>query len=128
MGGDFNNADVLRVNYSADYDAALKEEGADRWVLDLKSRNSSSAYDRIVLTVHKGDYLPLEGHFFAASGKELRSATFQEPKDFHGHRRPSVIVMRNEIEAGRFSEMVVQEFKIVPAIPATRFVLTELGK
>jgi outer membrane lipoprotein-sorting protein len=128
MGGDFNNADVLRVSYSADYDPAIKEEHADRWVLELKSHDPGSAYDRILLTVHKGDHLPLEGHFFAASGKELRSASFQEPKDFHGHVRPSLVVMRNEIEAGRFSEMVVQDFRIVPSIPATRFVLTELGR
>jgi len=128
MGGDFNNADVLRVNYSADYDAALKEETGDRWVLDLKSRNPSAAYDRILLTLHKGDYLPLEGRFYGASGKELRSAEFQEPRDFHGHRRPALVVMRNAIDAGRWSEMRVSDFRVVPSIPATTFVLTELGK
>jgi outer membrane lipoprotein-sorting protein len=128
MGGDFNNADVLRSNYAADYDAAIKEEEGDRWVLELKSRNPSSAYDRVVLTVHKGDYQPLEGHFFAASGKELRAAEFKEPKDFHGHLRPSRIVMHNLIEAERWSEMLISEFRVVDTLADTRFVVTELGK
>ncbi len=128
MGGDFNNADVLRVNYSADYSATVKKEEAEHWVLELTSTNPSSAYDRIELTVHKGDYLPMEGHFYAASGKELRAAEFKDVKDFHGHKRPSLISMKNMVEGGRYSEMLVKDFKIVESIPATKFVLTELGK
>ena len=128
MGGDFNNADVLRVNYSKDYDPSLVSEAEDRWVLTLKSKNPGSAYDRIDLTVHKGDTLPLEAHFFAASGKELRSAVFEEPKDFHGHRRPSLVTMKNAIEEGRWSRMRLEEFKVLESIPGTKFVLTELGK
>lgn len=128
MGGDFNNADVLRVSYSADYDASIAGETADRWVLELRSRDPGTAYDRILLTVHKGDHLPLAGRYFAASGKELRSADFLEVRDFHGHRRPSLVVMRNALEQGRSSEMRINDFRVVGAIPATRFVLTELGK
>jgi outer membrane lipoprotein-sorting protein len=128
MGGDFNNADVLRVSYSADYDAAIRSEGTDHWVLDLKSHSPGSAYDRILLTLHKGDYLPIEGRFYAASGKELRSAEFKEPRDFHGHRRPSLVIMRNSIETGRWSEMRLIDFRVVLSLPATKFVLTELGK
>lgn len=128
MGGDFNNADVLRVNYGKDYDAAIASEAEDRWQLTLKSRNPGSAYDRIDLTVHKGDFLPIEGRFFAASGKELRSAEFKAPKDFGGHRRPSLVTMRNAIEEGRWSRMELKEFKVLESIPATKFVLTELGK
>jgi outer membrane lipoprotein-sorting protein len=128
MGGDFNNADVLRVNYSADYDATIQSEAADRWVLELKAKTPASAYDRILLTVHKGDYQPIEGHFFAASGKELRAAEFKELKDFHGHKRPSRVVMKNMLEPAKRSEMVTSDFKILKDLPATRFVLTELGK
>ncbi len=128
MGGDFNNADVLRTSYSADYDASLLEERPDRWVLELRSRTPSSAYDRIVLHVHRGDHLPIEGRYYAASGKELRSASFEEPRDFRGHRRPTLVTMRNSLEPGRWSVMRVRDFRVVPSIPATRFVLTELGK
>lgn len=128
MGGDFNNADVLRVNYSADYDASIASEGADRWVLELRSRRPSTAYDRILLAVRKRDFLPLRGSYFAASGKELRSAEFLEPRDFRGHLRPSLVVMRNSLEAGRWSELRLVDFRAVGPMPATRFVLTELGK
>lgn len=128
MGGDFNNADVLRVNYSADYDPTIASETPEAWVLSLKSRSAGTAYDRIELTVRKADYLPTEGHYFAASGKELRSAEFKEPREFRGHLRPSVITMKNALEPGRWSTMTLQDFKVLPSIAATKFVLTELGK
>ena len=35
MGGDFNNADVLRVNYSKDYDATIASQTDERWSLAL---------------------------------------------------------------------------------------------
>lgn len=128
MGGDFNNADVLRVNYSADYLPTIASQTPEAWVLSLQSRSPGTAYDRIELTVRKADHLPTEARYFAASGKELRSARFQEPKEFGGHRRPSVIVMANALEPGRRSTMTLQDFKVLPSIAATRFVLTELGK
>jgi outer membrane lipoprotein-sorting protein len=128
MGGDFNNADVLRVNYTADYDPKIESENDDTWTLELKAKTPASAYDRIVLRIHKKDYMPMEGHFFAASGKELRAADFTDPKDFHGHKRPAVVVMKNMIEPAKRSDMTVRDFKVVKDIPATRFVLTELGK
>ncbi|MBI5544477.1 MAG: outer membrane lipoprotein-sorting protein [Deltaproteobacteria bacterium] len=128
MGGDFNNADVLRVSYAKDFDPTITSETEDCWVLSLKSHNPGSAYDRIELTVHKGDYLPIEGHYFAASGKELRAAEFKDPKDFRGHRRPGLMTMRNSIEEGRWSRMELRDFKVVESISSTRFVLTELGK
>jgi outer membrane lipoprotein-sorting protein len=128
MGGDFNNADVLRVNYTTDYDATVQKETTEGWVLELKAKTPASSYDRIVLTVAKEDGMPMEAHFFAASGKELRAAEFKEPKSFRGHKRPSKITMKNMIEPARWSEMVVRDFKVVKGFPATKFVLTELGK
>jgi outer membrane lipoprotein-sorting protein len=128
MGGDFNNADVLRVNYTADYDAVVKTESAEQWTLELKAKNQSAAYDKIVLMMRKSDSQPLEGHYYAASGKELRAAEFKDVKDFKGHKRPARVIMKNMIETAKFSEMLLKDFRIVKEIPATKFVLTELGK
>src|SRR4051812_27096401 len=55
MGGDFNNADVLRVNYSADYVASVQGEATGTVTLELKAKSGAAAYDRILLTVRPGD-------------------------------------------------------------------------
>src|SRR2546428_6319172 len=93
QGGDFNNADALRVNYVADYEPVLT--GADDpslWLLELTAKTKDAAYDKIKLWVRREDRLPAKAEYYAASGKMLRSMTFADPKDFHGLKRPSHLV------------------------------------
>src|SRR5438445_3897177 len=106
QGGDFNNGDALRVNYVADYTPAFGDSGApDTWLLDLSAKTKEAGYDRIKLWIHKGDFMPVRGEYYAASGKLLRSMAFSDPKDFHGLKRPSHFAMRNELATARSSEM-----------------------
>jgi outer membrane lipoprotein-sorting protein len=135
MGGDFNNADVLRVNYEADYEATLGDSDAPEVVvLELKARGPQVAYDRIKLWMKKGpggakDAQPMKAQFYAASGKLLRSAEFQEVKEIGpGWIRPSKIVMKNELQTARKSEMTWDSATLKKDIPAQRFVLDDLGR
>ena len=58
----------------------------------------------------------------------MRSATFEDVKDFHGHSRPSHIVMRNELASKRFSELSTLDMKLNVEVPAQKFVLDDLGR
>ncbi len=129
QGGDFNNADALRVNYVADYTPAFGDSGAkDTWLLDLTAKTKDAAYDRIKLWIHKADFMPVKAEYYAASGKMLRSMVFADVKDFHGLKRPSHLVMKNELAQKRFSEMNTLDMKLNIDVPAQRFVLDELGR
>lgn len=129
QGGDFNNADVLRVNYVADYKAKLVPSGDDKlWLLDLSAKTTEAAYDRIKLWLHKDKKQPARAEYYAASGKLLRSAIFEDVKNFHGHERPARITMRNELATKRFSEMTMLDLKLNIDVPAQRFVLDDLGR
>ena len=129
QGGDFNNGDVLRVNYVADYDAKLSPSGDDKmWLLDLTAKNKEAAYDHIKLWMTKEDQQPAKAEYYAASGKLLRSAKFEDVKDFHGLKRPSHITMRNELATKRYSEMNTLDMKLNLDIPAQKFVLDDLGR
>lgn len=129
QGGDFNNGDVLRVNYVADYNVKLSPSEDDKlWLLDLTAKSKEASYDRIKLWMTKDDRQPKKAEYYAASGKLLRSAQFDDVKDFHGLRRPSHIVMRNELATKRFSEMNTLDMKLNIDIPAQKFVLDDLGR
>jgi outer membrane lipoprotein-sorting protein len=130
MGGDFNNADVLRVNYEADYTAELvASKLPNTYQLNLKAKGPQVAYDRITLWMTKeAGPLPVRAEFYAASGKLLRSADFKDPKDFGGIRRPASIVMRNEVATQRYSEMVTDALSLKDSVSAQRFVLDDLGR
>lgn len=130
MGGDFNNADVLRVNYEADYDAKLSpSDKPNTYLLELKAKNKQVAYDAIKLWMTKEQKpLPVRAEFYAASGKMLRSAEFSDVKEFGQVKRPAHIVMRNEQATQRFSEMNWETFNLKDNISASKFVLDDLGK
>ncbi|MBI1946225.1 MAG: outer membrane lipoprotein-sorting protein [Deltaproteobacteria bacterium] len=130
MGGDFNNADVLRVNYEADYQPSIETGDPAGDVLVLKAKAQSAAYDAIKLWMTRDkDPQPIKAEFYAASGKILRKAEFFDVKDFGGGLvRPSRIKMTNEISAGRSSEMSWEAITLKDEIPAQRFVLDDLGR
>lgn len=130
QGGDFNNADVLRVNYALDYGGVLAaSELPDTWCLQLKAKNPETSYDAVTLYVRKSDLMPVKGKYFGASGKMIRSADFSEFKELQkGFVRPTRIVMRNELVPARSSVMVVREMKLDVDVPAQRFTQTDLGK
>jgi hypothetical protein len=131
MGGDFNNGDVLRVNYTADYDATFLEGGDPTLVCaKLTAKAPSVAYDVIHLCLTKDAVaMPVSASYFAQSGKLLRSAVFSDVKDFGGGNvRPAKIVMKNEIQTARQSAMTWSAFDVKESIPNSRFVVEDLGR
>jgi outer membrane lipoprotein-sorting protein len=130
QGGDFNNADVLRVNYAADYTATLSPSTVpDSYAVELKSKTPETAYDRIRLVVRKSDLQPLKGEYFGTSGQMIRSATFSAHKEFEkGFTRPARIVMQNEVVKARKTELVMKSFKLDVEAPPQRFMQADLGK
>ena len=131
QGGDFNNADVLRANYTRDYEGTVKEDAArpDQWLVELKAKTPDSAYDTVKLWVTREPLgLPVHGEYYTSSGKMLRSADFTEVKDFgNGLKRPAKITMRNEIATQRFSELVWESLDTAAAVAEGKFGLTDLG-
>jgi outer membrane lipoprotein-sorting protein len=129
QGGDFNNGDVLRVNYAADYTAKLVQSDDDGlWALELTARTAEATYDRVKLWMSRAKRLPVKAEYYAASGKLLRSARFEDVKTFRGFERPARIVMRNELVTQRFSELVMLDVKLDVAVPPQKFVLDDLGR
>lgn len=130
QGGDFNNADVLRVNYKADYTAVLgQSEKPDVYLVELKAKNTNTAYDVIKLWMRKSDSMPVRGEYYGTSGKILRSAEFSEYKEFSkGYKRPAKVVMRNELIKERSTELLTQSMNVEVSFPDSRFTLTDLGK
>ena len=130
QGGDFNNADVLRVHYQADYDAKVLPQSTvpDAWELELKAKRSDAAYERIKLWMRRSDGMPVKGEYYTASGKQLRAAEFSEVKSFGGFKRPAKVVMKNMLTPKRWSEMVMTTFNAKVTPPAGRFVLDDLGR
>jgi hypothetical protein len=91
-GGVFNNADILRVDYTTEYNAESAEEDKDGYLLSLKALTGAVAYDRLKMWVDKKTVLPTRIEAYAASGLLIKTLYFKDIKDFGGGiRRPATV-------------------------------------
>jgi hypothetical protein len=91
-GSVFNNADILRIDYTAEYNVEAAEEQKDAFLLSLKAKTGEVAYDKLKMWVDKQALLPTTIECYAASGLLLKTLRFRNVKDFGGGiRRPATL-------------------------------------
>jgi len=106
-GSIFNNADILRIDYSAEYNVETAEEQKDALLLSLKAKTGEVAYDRLKMRVDKQLLLPLTIEAYAASGLLLKTLRFKDIKDFGGGiKRPATIETDSPLQKGYKSVML----------------------
>jgi outer membrane lipoprotein-sorting protein len=106
-GSIFNNADILRIDYGAEYNVETAEEQKDAFLLSLKAKTGEVAYDRLKMRVDKQLLLPLTIEAYAASGLLLKTLRFKDIKDFGGGiKRPATIETDSPLQKGYKSVML----------------------
>jgi outer membrane lipoprotein-sorting protein len=91
-GSVFNNADILRIDYTAEYNVEAAEEQKDAYLLSLRAKTGEVAYDKLKMWVDKQALLPTTIECYAASGLLLKTLRFRNIKDFGGGiRRPATL-------------------------------------
>jgi outer membrane lipoprotein-sorting protein len=92
VGGVFNNADILNLDYSVEYAVEKAAEEPKAYLLELKAKSGAVAYDRLKMRVDRASLTPTEIEAYAASGLLIKTLRFQAIKDFGGGlRRPATM-------------------------------------
>ena len=105
-GSVFNNADILRIDYTAEYNVDAAEEQKDVYLLSLKAKTGEVAYDRLKMWVDKQALLPITIEAYAASGLLLKTLHFKGIKDFGGGiKRPATLETDSPLYKGYKSVM-----------------------
>lgn len=111
-GGVFNNADILRVDYTTEYNAESAEEEKDGYLLSLKALTGAVAYDRLKMWVDKKTVLPTRIEAYAASGLLIKTLYFKDIKDFGGGiRRPATVETDSPLYKGYKSVMLYSQLR-----------------
>ena len=106
-GSVFNNADILRLDYSVEYGVQSMEEGKDGLILHLKAKTGEVAYDRLKMWVDTKLMLPTTIEAYAASGMLIKTLRFKDVKDFGGGiRRPATLETDSPLYQGYKSVML----------------------
>jgi outer membrane lipoprotein-sorting protein len=128
VGGVFNNSDILQLDYSEEYDVESIEEKDESYLLNLKAKNNTVAYDRLKMTVDKKALVPIQIQCIAASGMLIKTLYFKEIKDFGGGIvRPAVLETDSPLYKGYRSILILARIK-KREIPDEVFTLNFLPK
>lgn len=112
IGGVFNNADILRLDYSTEYNVESVAEDKDTYLLALKARTGNVAYDRLKMRVDKKTTLPTVIECYAASGLLIKTLTYKDIKDFGGGiKRPATLETDSPLYKGYKSLMLYGQIR-----------------
>ncbi|MBN2411617.1 outer membrane lipoprotein-sorting protein [candidate division KSB1 bacterium] len=128
VGGVFNNADIMRLEYSVEYDATILEQNDSQYILNLKAKTQTIAYDNLKMWVDKKNTMVTKVECYAASGTLIKTLEFKEIKNFgDGIMRPAVIETSSPLYKGYRSLMIYSQMK-PRKLPDEVFTLEYLSK
>lgn len=111
-GGVFNNSDIMRLDYSAEYNCEKVEATDKGHILYLKAKTNTVAYDRVKMFVEGKKPLPVKIECFASSGMLIKTLYFKKIKDFgDGIVRPAVIETNSPLYKGYKSIFIFAKIK-----------------
>ncbi len=107
VGGVFNNSDILRLDYSSEYNVESILEVGDQYHLNLKAKSNTVAYDHLEMDVDMDTVIPTEIRCYATSGILIKTLHYSKIKDFgNGLVRPSMLETDSPLQKGYRSVML----------------------
>ncbi len=112
IGGVFNNADIMRLDFSQEYRViAVKDQGRE-YVLELKAKTNAVAYDRLRMWVLKRELVPTKIECYASTGMLIKVMYYKNIKNLgDGVVAPSVVETVSPLQKGYKSIMVMGRLK-----------------
>lgn len=112
IGGVFNNSDILRLDFSTEYDVTSITEQGEEYLLGLKAKTNAVAYDSLKMEVDKTTLLPRRIECLAASGMLIKTLQYSKVKEFSdGLSRPSMLETDSPLHKGYKSVMLFAKMK-----------------
>jgi outer membrane lipoprotein-sorting protein len=112
VGGVFNNADILQLDYAAEYNVEKVEELGGEYLLYLKAKTRNVAYDRLKIWADKAKKLPTKIECLTEADMLIKTLYFRDVKDLGGGIvRPSVIETDSPLYKGYKSVMIFAKLK-----------------
>jgi len=112
VGGIFNNSDIMQLDYADEYDVEKIEEQGSEYLLHLKAKTKTVAYDRLKLWADKNKKIPTKIECRTEADMLIKTLYFKEIKDFGGGIiRPSVIETDSPLYRGYKSVIIIANLK-----------------
>ena len=112
VGGVFNNSDILRLDYTSEYNVETVEDMGGEYILHLKAKTKTVAYDKLKMWAQKENLLPLKLECLTEASMLVKTIYYKDVKDFgDGIVRPAVIETDSPLYKGYKSVMIFAKMK-----------------
>jgi len=112
VGGIFNNADIMQLDYSDEYTVEKIEDLKNQYLLHLKAKTKTVAYDRLKFWADKKTKTPVKIECRTEADMLIKTLYFKEIKDFGGGIiRPSIIETDSPLYKGYKSIIIIAGIK-----------------
>jgi len=112
IGGVFNNSDILRLDYSVEYDVKSYSTEKDSHILELKAKKNTVAYDRVKMWVDIKNLVPTKIEAYATSGLLIKTLHYSKITDFgDGIVRPAMLQTDSPLYKNYKSVMLFSKIK-----------------
>lgn len=112
VGGVFNNADILALDYATEYDVEKVDDQGKEYLLLLKAKTKTVAYDRLKIWADKDKVVPIKIECLTEANMLIKTLYFKDIKDFGGGLvRPAVIETDSPLYKGYKSVMVFAKIR-----------------
>jgi outer membrane lipoprotein-sorting protein len=112
VGGVFNNSDIMRLDFSVEYDMVSETKNGKTTTLELKAKSENVAYDKLMMQVDTKRLLPTKVSCYSSTGMLIKTLYYKDIKDFgDGVIRPAVIETKSPLYRGYKSIMVYGKIK-----------------
>ena len=107
VGGVFNNADIMRLDFSTEYSVAKEEDKGKFLLLELKAKNDTVSYDKLLMQIDKKTLLPIQIECYTSTKMLIKTLYYKKLKDFgDGIIRPSIVETSSPMYKGYKSIMI----------------------
>jgi len=111
-GGIFNNSDIMRLDYSLEYNVTGQSKSGTLTVLRLKAKSRTVAYDKLVMWVDAKRKLPTKIECRTSTGTLVKTLYFKDVKSFGGGiTRPAKVETDSPLHKGYRSVMMFGKVK-----------------
>lgn len=112
IGGIFNNSDLLQLDYSVEYNVIQVEDQGKEYLLHLKAKTRTVAYDQLRMWVDKEKVQPTKIECLTEASMLIKTLYFKDIKDFGGGIvRPAMIETDSPLYKGYKSVMLFANIK-----------------
>ncbi len=128
MNTDFSYEELGSSGYEDDYEGTIIEETDSTWTLELVRKEGADAtYSKLVMVVHKSDFLPRKIVFYNDSGEAVKELVNEEVKKIGKYIVPTRMVM-TDLKKSHKTKMVMENVEFDTGLSTNVFTKRNLKR